>query len=137
MGNETAPVDSEPLELAALKETVGGGSSSVMIAAVPEKARLTVTVWPDTADRVAVTVATPPASDMGLPVKLKVTVGAGSSSMMVHVPTEVAIVALVGLERSTVKVSSGSSRLSGLILTVKVLVVSPGLKVTVVIGIAV
>src|SRR5207247_1254573 len=105
--------------------------------AVPEKAKLTVTLWPDTADRAAVTVARPPASAMGLPAKLNVTVGGRSSSVIVQVPEGVAIVALVGLERLTVKVSFGSSRLSGLILTVKVLVVSPGLKVRVVVGIAV
>ena len=108
-----------------------------MIVAVPEKARLTVTVWPDKADRVAVTVATPPASAMGLPVKLKVTVGGRSSSVMVQVPIGVAMVALAGFERLTVKVSFGSSRLSGLIWTVKVLVVSPGLKIRVVVGTAV
>ena len=50
---------------------------------MPEKARSTVTVWPDGAERVAVTVATPPASAIGLPLRLKVTVGAGSSSIMV------------------------------------------------------
>src|SRR5436309_16137766 len=104
---------------------------------MPEKAKLTVTVWADGQPRVAVTVATPPASAMGLPVRLKVTVGGRSSSVMVPVPVGVAIVALVGLERLTVKVSFGSSRLSGLILTVKVSVVSPGLKVRVVVGMAV
>src|SRR5216117_2616969 len=105
--------------------------------AVPEKARLTVTGCPETADRVAVTVATPPASAIGLPLRLRVTVGGRSSSVMVHVPVAVARVALAGLERLTVKVSFNSSKLSGLIWTVKVLFVSPGLKVRVVLGMAV
>ena|SRR5437867_6732638 len=105
--------------------------------AVPEKARLTVTICPEMAERVAVTVATPPASAMGVPLKLKVTVGGKSSSVMVQVPAGVVIVALVGLERLTVNVSFASSVRSGLIWTLKVLVVSPGLKVRVVVGIAV
>ena len=76
-----------------------------MSVALPERARLTVTDWPEMADRVAVTVATPPASAMGLPLRLRVTVGGGSSSVMVPVPVPVAIVALTGLDRLTVKVS--------------------------------
>ena len=79
-----------------------------MMVAVPEKARLTVTGSPETADKVAATVATPPASAMGLPLRLRVTEGAGSSSMMVPVPVAVVIVALVGFERFTVKFSFNS-----------------------------
>ena len=105
--------------------------------AVPEKARLTVTDCPETADRVAVTVATPPASDMGLPLRLKLTVGGRSSSIIVPVPVALVIVALTGLERLTVKVSLGSLRVSPLTWTVTVLLVSPGLKVSVVVGTAV
>ena len=51
--------------------------------AVPEKASSTVTVRPEGADKLAVTVPTPPASVIGLPARLKVTVGGGSSSIMV------------------------------------------------------
>ena len=85
-----------------------------MIVAVPDRTRLIVTVCPDTSERVAVTVATPPASSMGLPLRLKVTVGGRSSSVIVQVPVGVAMVALAGLERLMVKVSFSSSRLSGL-----------------------
>ena len=95
-----------------------------------------VTAWPDTADRVAVTVAIPPASAMGLPVRFKVTAGGGSLSVIVPVPVAVAMEALVGLERLTEKVSFASSRTSPFTRTVKVLVVSPGLKVSVVVGMA-
>ena len=94
-----------------------------MIVAVPEKARLTVTGCPETADRVAVTVATPPASAIGLPLRLRVTVGGRSSSVMVPVPVAVAMVALVGLERLTVKVSFGSLRVSPWTWTLTVLLV--------------
>src|SRR2546426_7702870 len=104
--------------------------------AVPEKARLTVTVLADGQPRVAVTVATPPASAIGLPLRLKVTVGGPSSSMIVPVPVALERVALDGLERLTVKVSSFSSRMSPLTETVIDLVVSPGLKVRVVVGMA-
>ena len=100
-----------------------------MIVALPEKAKLTVTVRDEAADSVAVTEATPPASAIGLPVRPKVTVGAGSSSMMVPVPVAVVIVALIGLERLRVKVSSSSSRVSPLAWTLMVCVVWPGLKV--------
>ena len=109
----------------------------MVMVAVPEKARLTVTDWPETADRVAVTVATPPASAMGLPLRLRVTEGGASSSMMVPVPVAVVIVALTGLERLTVKVSFNSLRVSPCTWTLTVLLVSPGLKVSVVVGTAV
>src|SRR5438876_751139 len=102
--------------------------------AVPEKARLTVTGCPETADRVAVRVATPSASDMGLPLRLKLTVGGRSSSIIVPVPVAVVIVALVGFERLTVNVSFGSSRVSPFTWTVMVLVVSPALKIRVAVG---
>ena len=91
--------------------------------AVPEKARLTVTVWAEGHPSVAVTVATPPASAMGLPLRVRVTVGGPSSSMIVPVPVAVERVALVGLERLTVKASSFSSTMSPLTGTVMVLVV--------------
>src|SRR5438876_9677057 len=97
--------------------------------AVPEKARLTVTAWPEISERVAVTVATPPASAMGLPLRLNVTVGGGSSSRMVPVPVAVVVVVLIGWERLSVKVSSTSSRLSGLIWAGKGLIVPAGLEV--------
>src|SRR5882672_3098172 len=54
-----------------------------------------------------------------------------SSFWMVPVPTGLAIVALVAPDRVTVKVSSGSNLVSPLTLTVMVLVVSPGLNVSV------
>src|SRR5206468_8232609 len=109
----------------------------LVMVAVPEKAKLTVTDWPERADRVAVTVATPPASDMGLPLRLKLTVGGRSSSIIVPVPLAVVIVALTGFERLTVKVSFNSLRVSPLTWTLKVLLVSPGLKVSVLVGTAV
>src|SRR5438034_1484179 len=104
--------------------------------AVPEKARLTVSGCPETADRVAVRVAVPPASAMGLPLRLRVTEGGESSSMMVPVPVAGVMVALVGFERLTVNVSFGSSRVSPFTWTVMVLVVSPALKIRVAVGIA-
>ncbi len=42
---------------------------------MPENAKFTVTGSPDTADSTAMIVATPPASAMGLPVKVSVTSG--------------------------------------------------------------
>ena len=84
----------------------------------------------------AVTVATPPASAIGLPVRLRVTAGGASSSVIVPVPVAVAIVALVALEILTRKVSSNSSTRSPLTTTVIVLLVCPGLKVSVLVGIA-
>ena len=104
--------------------------------AVPEKARLTVTVCADTSDKEAVTVATPPSSAIGLPLRLKMTVGGRSSSVMVPVPLATARVALTGLERLTVNVSFASSRTSPLTTTAMVFVVSPGLKVRMVVGMA-
>jgi len=68
---------------------------------------------------------------MGLPLRLKVTVGGRSSSRIVPVPVAVVIVALIGLERLTVKISFNSFRVSPLTWTMMVLVVSPGLKVRV------
>ena len=109
----------------------------MVIVAVPEKARLTVTDWPERADRVAVTVATPPASAMGLPLRLKLTVGGRSSSIIVPVPAGVVIVALTGLVRLTVNVSFDSLRVSPLTWTVTVLLVSPGLKASAVVATAV
>ena len=104
--------------------------------AVPENARSTVTGWADGQVRVAVTVATPPASAMGLPLRLKVTLGGPSSSMIVPVPVAVERMALAGLERLTAKVSFNSSTRSPLTETLTVLLVSPGLKVRVVVGMA-
>src|SRR5436190_776331 len=54
-----------------------------------------------------------------------------SSFWIVPVPTALAIVALVAPDRVTVKVSSGSNLVSPLTVTVMVLLVSPGAKVSV------
>src|SRR5437016_2342119 len=54
-----------------------------------------------------------------------------SSFWMVPVPNALAIVALVAPDRVTVKVSSGSNLVSPLTVTVMVLLVSPGLNVSV------
>src|SRR2546425_9623190 len=54
-----------------------------------------------------------------------------SSFWIVPVPTALAIVALVAPDRVTVKVSLGSNVVSPLTVTVTVLLVSPGLNVSV------
>src|SRR5262249_7824250 len=56
---------------------------------------------------------------------------AASSLVIVPVPVAVAIVALVGADRVTVNVSFGSNVVSPLTLTVMVLDVCPGVKVSV------
>jgi len=58
-------------------------------------------------------------------------VGPGSSSAIVKVPVESLIVALVGLDKVNVTVSSPSKVLSSAIVTVKVLEVCPAVKVKV------
>ena len=93
---------------------------------MPEKPRSTVTGKPDTADSVAVNVATPPVSEMlGLSTD-NVTAGGSSSSLMVVVcccvPASSPFVTLV---TSTITVSSFSSSVSGTALTVTVPLVSP------------
>ena len=99
---------------------------------MPEKARLIVTVWPDTADKVAVTVATPPASFMGLPLRLKVTFGGMSLSVTVYVcVVGVPNVALVGFDSVTSMVSSGSSKVSSTMSMGMIRLVTPGAKVRV------
>ncbi len=93
---------------------------------MPLKARSTVTVRPLTADRVAVTVALPAASAMGEPVRLSVTVGLASSSVMVAVACWVPdSTPLVTLLMSTMMVSSSSSRASWTAVSVTVPVVDP------------
>jgi len=94
-----------------------------------------VTVRPLGADRVAVNVmATGPVADsvagLGMPLSMD-SRGGSSSSTMVPTPWASATVALVAFTRSTVKVSSGSSRVSPVTWTLTVLDVSPGEKVTV------
>ncbi len=80
---------------------------------MPLKARSTVTVWPLAALRVAVTVALPAASAMGLPARLSVTVGVGSSSVIEAVTCCVPDSApLVTASMSTMIVSAGSSNVS-------------------------
>src|SRR5437870_1942310 len=57
--------------------------------------------------------------------------GGGSSLWIVPVPSALALVAWVAPDRLTVNVSSGSNVVSPLTLTVMVLLVSPGLNVSV------
>ena len=93
---------------------------------MPENPRSTVTGNPDTADSVAVNVATPPVSKMlGLSTD-NVTAGGSSSSVIVVVCCCVPdSVAFVTPATSTITVSSLSSRVSGTALTVTVPLLSP------------
>ena len=92
------------------------------------KARLAVTVALLALDRVAVTVATPAASAIGLPERLRVT--KGSLSKIVYVWTVFAPrPAFTGVSRVTWIVSSGSFRLSFTTVIETFLERSPGLKV--------
>ena len=69
---------------------------------------------------------------------LKLTVGVGSSSLMVSVCVEVVPrAALVGAVRVATTVSLASLRVSLLMLTVSCLLVSPGLKVIGLAGVSV
>ena len=86
---------------------------SLVSVAVPANARFTVTAWPETADNVAVTIATPAASAIGLPEIPNVTVGSASSSVMPTVTCCTPLsVPLTTVPRSTMTVSLGSSSAS-------------------------
>ena len=97
-------------------------------------ANCTVTVCVLEADRLTVKTALPVTVFPSVTVTSlidSVGVAAASSFRMVPNPWLMAIVALVGLLRFTKKVSSLSASVSPLTRTVTVLLVSPGLKVSV------
>ncbi len=99
---------------------------------MPENARSTVTVLPLSPLRVAVTVLLPAASAIGLPVRLRVTVGSASLSVIVYVWAVVPPrLALLGFERATMMVSSSSSRASLTTVTAMFCDVTPAVKVSV------